>query len=74
LSGQESPRELQGHLVTDGLREPPLPRTLRLPVDVTPEIARKNIRLGIGLFVLALLIAAGAVVVALVYLHFDSVP
>jgi hypothetical protein len=60
--------------VTEPLREPPPPRTLRPPVDVTPEIARKNIRLGLALFVLALLIAAGAVVVALVYLHFDSVP
>jgi hypothetical protein len=46
----------------------------RPPVDVTPEIARKNIRLGVALFVLALLVAAGAVVVALVYLQFDSVP
>lgn len=52
----------------------PPPRMFRPPVDVTPEIARKNIRLGLGLFVLALLVAAGAVVVALVYLHFDSVP
>ena len=57
--------------LTEPMREPPPPRSLRPPVDVTPEIARKNIRLGIGLFVLAVLIAAGSVVVALVYLHFD---
>ena len=60
--------------MTEPVREQLPPRTFRPPVDVTPEIARKNIRLGVALFVLALLIAAGAVVVALVYLHFDSVP
>jgi hypothetical protein len=41
------------------------------PVDFTPEIARKNIRLGIGLAVLCVLMAAGAVLVSLIYLHYD---
>jgi hypothetical protein len=41
------------------------------PVEPTPEIARKNIALALGLFVLALLIAAGSVAVALIYLYYD---
>jgi hypothetical protein len=32
-----------------------------------PELARKNIRLGLALFVLALVLFAGSIVVALVY-------
>ena len=46
-------------------------RTTYPPVDATPEIARKNVVLGVALFGLALLIAAGAVVVSLIYLHYD---
>ena len=46
-------------------------RTNYLPVEVTPELARKNIRLAITLFVIAVLIAAGAVGVSLIYLHYD---
>jgi hypothetical protein len=46
-------------------------RTTYPPVEPTPDLARKNMLLGIGLFVLALLIAAGAVVVSLIYLHYD---
>jgi hypothetical protein len=56
--------------VTERLPEPP-PRTYYDPVDPTGEVARKNVRLGTALFVLALLIAAGAVVVSLIYLQFD---
>jgi hypothetical protein len=41
------------------------------PVEPTPEIARKNIALALGLLAVALLIAAGAVAVALIYLHYD---
>lgn len=47
------------------------PRTTSEPVDLTPEIARKNVTLGLALFGIALLIAAGAVVVSLLYLQFD---
>ena len=36
-----------------------------------PELARRNVRLGLALFGIALLIAAGAVGVAFLYLHFD---
>lgn len=35
------------------------------------ELARKNVRLGLLLFGVFLLIAAGALGVALLYLHFD---
>jgi hypothetical protein len=41
------------------------------PVEPTPEVARRNVALGLALLAVALLMAAGAVVVALVYLHFD---
>ncbi len=51
---------------------PPLPpRTTNEPVEVTPELARKNVVMGWALFAIALLIAAGAVGVSFIYLHFD---
>jgi hypothetical protein len=53
------------------MSEPLPPRTTSEPVEVTPELARKNIVLGWALLGIALLIAAGAVVVSLIYLHFD---
>jgi hypothetical protein len=50
----------------------PLPqRTTSEPVEATPELARKNIMLGLALLGVAILIAAGAVVVSLIYLQFD---
>jgi hypothetical protein len=51
--------------------EPLPPRTTSEPVEATPEIARKNVRLAWGLFGLALLIAAGTVIVSLIYLQYD---
>jgi len=57
--------------MSEPIREAVPQRTTYLPVDVTPELARKNIRLGVALFVLAVLIAAGAIVVSLIYLHYD---
>jgi hypothetical protein len=57
--------------MSEPIREAVPQRTAYMPVDVTPEIARKNIRLGIALFVLAVLIAAGAVAVSFIYLHYD---
>jgi len=57
--------------MTERLPEPAPPRTTYEPVDPTPELAGKNIRLALGLFVLAVLIAAGAVAVSLIYLHYD---
>jgi hypothetical protein len=41
------------------------------PVEPSPEVARQNVRLATALLTLAILIAAGAIVVALIYLHYD---
>jgi len=50
----------------------PLPRRRTYPpVDFTPEVARKNIRLGIGLAFLCVVMATGAVLISLIYLHYD---
>jgi hypothetical protein len=46
-------------------------RTTTEPVEATSEIARKNVVLGLVLLGLALLIAAGTVVVSFVYLAYD---
>ena len=51
--------------------EPVPPRTTSEPVGPTPELARKNMVLGLALLGIALLIAAGAVVVSLIYLHYS---
>ena len=57
--------------MTERLPEPPPPQTYYEPVGPTGELARKNILLGVVLFAIALLIAGGAVLVSLIYLHFD---
>ena len=57
--------------MTEQLPEPIPPRTTTEPVEPTPELARKNVVLGLALLGIALLIAAGAVVVSLIYLHYD---
>ena len=41
------------------------------PVEASPEVARRNVTLAVGLLGVALLIAAGAIVVAFVYLQYD---
>ena len=41
------------------------------PVEPTPEVAQRNIRLALALLGLAIIIAAGSIVVALIYLHYD---
>jgi hypothetical protein len=51
--------------------EPVPPRTTSEPVEPTPELARKNIVLGLALLGIAILIAAGTVVVSLIYLHYS---
>jgi hypothetical protein len=53
------------------MSEPLPPRTTSEPVEVTPELARKNLVLGWALLGIALVIAAGTVVVSLIYLQFD---
>ena len=57
--------------MTEQLPEPIPPRTTSEPVGPTPELARKNVVLGLALLGISLLIAAGAVVVSLIYLQFD---
>jgi hypothetical protein len=41
------------------------------PVEPTPEVAQRNVRVALALVGLAVLIAAGSVIVALIYLHYD---
>jgi hypothetical protein len=41
------------------------------PVESSPEVAKRNVALGMSLLGLAILIAVGAIVVALIYLHYD---
>ena len=41
------------------------------PVEPTPEVARRNVKLAVALLGLAILIAVGSIVVALIYLHYD---
>jgi hypothetical protein len=53
------------------MSEPLPPRTTTEPVEATPEVARRNLILGWSLFGIALLVAAGTVVVALLYLQYD---
>jgi len=53
------------------MSEPLPPRTTVEPVEPTAEVARKNVLLGWALFGIALLIAAGAVAVSFLYLHYD---
>ena len=53
------------------MTEPLPPRTTSDPVEPTGELAHKNVVLGLALLGIALLIAAGAVVVSLIYLHYD---
>jgi hypothetical protein len=57
--------------VTERLPEPAPPRTTYAPVEPAGDVARKNIVLGLALLGIALLIAAGAVGISLIYLHFD---
>jgi hypothetical protein len=41
------------------------------PIEPTPEVTRRNVTLALALLGLAILIAAGSLVVALIYLHYD---
>jgi len=41
------------------------------PVETTPEVARKNVALALGLLGVAVLIAVGTIAVAFVYLQYD---
>jgi hypothetical protein len=52
------------------LPEVSAPRTNE-PVEPTGAVARKNLVLGLALTGIAILMAVGAVVVSLIYLHYD---
>jgi hypothetical protein len=57
--------------VTEPVPEPPPPRTTHEPPDPSAELARKNLVFGLVLFGIFLLLAAGTVVFALIYLALD---
>ena len=57
--------------MAEQLPEVATPRTTNQPVEPTHELARKNVALAIALLVISLVIAAGAIAVALIYLHYD---
>jgi hypothetical protein len=57
--------------MAERLPEQAPPRTTNEPVEPVGAVARKNIVLGLALLAMSLLIAAGAVIVSLVYLHYD---
>ena len=57
--------------MTERELEPLPPRKTSDPVEATPEVARKNVLLGLALAGIALLVAAGAIGVSLIYLQFD---
>ena len=41
------------------------------PIEPTPEVTRRNVSLALALLGLTILIAAGSIVVAFIYLHYD---
>jgi hypothetical protein len=57
--------------MTEPLPQPPPPQTSYPPVDVDPELARRNAVLGLVLFAFALLVFGGTIGVALLYLALD---
>jgi hypothetical protein len=57
--------------VTEPVPEPPPPRMSVEPVDPALELARKNMAWGFALFGIFLLLFAGTVLVAFVYLWLD---
>jgi hypothetical protein len=57
--------------VTEPVYEPPPPKTMHEPTDPEEALARKNLVFGLVLFGVFLLLFAGTVVVALIYLAVD---
>jgi hypothetical protein len=57
--------------VTEPVPQPPPPRTMHEPADPDAALARKNLAFGLVLFGIFLLLFAGTVVVALIYLAVD---
>jgi hypothetical protein len=57
--------------MAEQLPEPRPPRTNYDPIEPTGEVAKKNIRLALVLFGIAVLMAVGAVLISFIYLQFD---
>jgi hypothetical protein len=57
--------------MTEPVPQPPPPRTMHEPPDPEAALARKNLVFGLALFGVFLLLFAGTVVVALIYLALD---
>jgi hypothetical protein len=57
--------------MAEQLQEPAAPRTMTDPVDPTGEVAKRNLVLALSLGGIALLIFAGTILVALIYLQYD---
>jgi hypothetical protein len=57
--------------VTEPLPQPQPPQTVTEPVDLTPELERRNMIFGLALFGLVILIFGATVLVAYVYLALD---
>ncbi len=57
--------------MTERLPEPVAQRTTNLPVEPVGDVARKNVRLALALTAIAALMVVGAVLISLVYLHYD---
>jgi hypothetical protein len=57
--------------MAEHLPEPASPRTMTNPVDPTGEVAKRNLVLAVSLGAIALLIFAGTIFVALIYLQYD---
>lgn len=57
--------------MAEQLPEARAPRTTYEPIEPAGEVAKKNIRLAVLLFGIAVLMAAGAVLISFIYLQFD---
>jgi hypothetical protein len=57
--------------MTERLPESQAPRTTNLPVEPVGDVARQNFRLALALAAIAALMVVGAVLISLVYLHYD---
>jgi hypothetical protein len=57
--------------MSERLPEPPTPQTMEEPVDLEPELARRNMIFGLALFGFVVLLFGATILVAYVYLALD---
>jgi hypothetical protein len=57
--------------MSEPLPQPRHPGRTVAVTEPSPDLARRNVRFGLALFGLSILIAAGTVLVAFAYLQFD---